>query len=61
MKVKLFSVASGNRKTKFETLEANVNEWLMDNPNIVVVSTDTLSQPNLSWSHLSLAVWYTDQ
>ena len=61
MKLKLFSVQSGNRKTKFDALEANVNQWLADHPNIVIESTNFLSQPNVNWSHLALAVWYTEK
>ncbi len=61
MKLKLFSVQSGNRKPKFDALEANVNEWLTDHPNIVIENTNFLSQPNLSFSHLALAVWYTEK
>jgi hypothetical protein len=61
MKLKIFSVSSGNRKTQFESLETDVNEWLANQPNISIVNTNVLSQPNLSWSHLALAVWYTDK
>ena len=61
MKLKIFSVNSGNRKPQFESLEASVNEWLADHPNIVIQYTNDLSQPNMNWSHLALAVWYTDQ
>jgi len=61
MKLKLFSVQSGNRKPKFDSLEANVNEWLADHPNIVIENTNFLSQPNAAWSHLALAVWYTEK
>jgi hypothetical protein len=61
MKLKIFSAQSGNRKPKFGALEANVNEWLADHPNIVIESTNYLSQPNINWSHLALAVWYTEQ
>ena len=61
MKLKIFSAQSGNRKPKFEALEANVNEWLADYPSIVIESTNYLSQPNINWSHLALAVWYTEQ
>ena len=35
-KLKLFFEASGDRNTKFDTFEANVNEWLADHPNIVI-------------------------
>ena len=61
MKLKLFSVKSGNLRTKFDTFEAKVNEWLADHPNIVIENTNFLSQPNISWSHLALAVWYTEK
>jgi hypothetical protein len=61
MKLKLFSVRSGNIKPKFDTFEAKVNEWLADHPNIVIENTNFLSQPNLTWSHLALAVWYTEK
>ena len=61
MKLKLFSVKSGNRKARFDTLEADVNAWLADHPNIVIENTNDLSQPNMSWTHLSLAVWYTEK
>jgi hypothetical protein len=59
--MKLFSVKSGNRKTEFDTLEADVNEWLADHPDIVINHTNDLSQPNVSWSHLALVVWYTEK
>ena len=61
MKLKIFSVKSGNRTPQFESLEASVNEWLVDHPNIVIENMNDLSQPNMSWSHLAIAVWYTDQ
>jgi hypothetical protein len=61
MKLKIFSVKSGNRKPKFESLEASVNDWLADHPNIVIENTNGLTQPNLIWSHLAVAVWYTDE
>jgi hypothetical protein len=61
MKLKIFSVKSGNWKPKFEILEASVNEWLADHPNIVIEHTNGLTQPNLTWSHLAVAVWYTDE
>ena len=61
MKMKLFSVKEGNRKGGFNTLEADVNSWLADHPNIVIEHTNDLSQPNVSWSHLSLAVWYSEK
>ena len=52
VKLKLFSVQSGNRKTQFDALEANVNQWLADHPNILIENTNDLSQPNMNWSHL---------
>lgn len=61
MKLKIFSTQTGNRKPQFESLEASVNEWLADHPNVVIESANDLSQPNVSWSHLALAVWYTEQ
>ena len=61
MKLKLFSVQSGNRKTQFDALETNVNQWLADHPNILIENTNDLSQPNINWSHLALAVWYTEK
>ena len=60
MKLKLFSVKSGNMKTRFDALEANVNEWLADHPNILIEHTNDVSQPNIGWSHLALAIWYTE-
>lgn len=61
MKMKVFSVTSGNRKPDFHTLEADVNAWLADHPDITVEYTNDLSQPNASWSHLALAVWYNEK
>ncbi len=61
MKLKIFTKTSGNRKTKFDALEADVNAWLADHPDIVIEHTNDLSQPNVSWSHLALAVWYTEK
>jgi hypothetical protein len=60
MKLKIFSVQSGNRKPKFDALEADVNEWLAENPNITIEHTDELTQPNMNWSHLAFAVWYAE-
>ena len=59
--MKLFSLQSSNRKTGFTTLEADVNSWLADHPNIVIEHTNDLSQPNVSFLHLALAVWYTEK
>ena len=61
MNMKLFSVQSSNRKSGFNTLEADVNTWLADHPDIVIEHTNDLSQPNAVWSHLALAVWYTEK
>jgi hypothetical protein len=62
MKLKIFSVKPRQfGKPKFESLEASVNEWLADHPNIVIENTNGLTQPNLTWSHLAVAVWYTDE
>ena len=61
MRLKLFTVATGNRKLKFEDLEANVNEWLADHPEVVVENTHPVGQPNIGWGHLTMAVWYTEQ
>lgn len=61
MKLKVFSAKSGNRKPEFGNLEASVNEWLADHPNVVIEKVNDLSQPNMNWSHLALAVWYTEQ
>lgn len=61
MKIELSSVKEGNRKGGFDSLEADVNAWLADHPNIVIEHTNDLSQPNVSWSHLALAVWYIEK
>ena len=61
MKLKIFSVQSGNRKPQFESLEESVNKWLADHPRVVIEKVNDLSQPNMNWSHLALAVWYTDE
>jgi len=61
VKLKIFSVKSGNRAPDFATLEADVNAWLGDHPGIVIDHTNELSQPNMSWAHLALAVWYTER
>ncbi len=61
MKLKLFSVKSGNRNPTFDALESEVNSWLEDHPDVVIKHTNDLSQPNLNWSHLALAVWYTEK
>jgi hypothetical protein len=61
MKLKLFSTQSGNRKPTFDALESEVNSWLDDHPGIVIEHTSFLSQPNIQWSHLALAVWYAEK
>jgi hypothetical protein len=61
VKVKVFSLQSRNRKTRFDTLEADVNTWLADHPDFVIEHTNGLSHPNVVWSHLALAVWYTEK
>jgi len=61
MKIKLFSLPAKNRKPGFETLEADVNAWLADHPNIVIEHTNDVSQPSAAWSHLTLAVWYSEK
>ena len=60
MKLKIFSVKSGNGQAQFDVLEAILNDWLTENPSIIIEHTDNLSQPNMSWSHLSLAVRYAE-
>ena len=61
VKLKIFSVKSGNRSPDFDALEADVNAWLGDHPNVVIDHTDDLSQPNMAWAHLALALWYTEK
>ena len=61
MKLKLFTTQSSNRQPKFDELESEVNSWLGDHPGIVIEHTSFLSQPNMSWSHLALSVWYTEK
>jgi hypothetical protein len=61
VKMKLFSIQGKNRKPSFETLEADVNAWLADHPNAVIEHTNDLSQPSAVWSHLVLAVWYSEK
>ena len=60
VKLKIFTMKSGNRKPDFATLEVDVNAWLGNNPDIVIDHTNEISQPNMAWSHLALAVWYTE-
>ena len=61
MRLKLFTVESSNRKPSFEDLEASVNEWLADHPDIVAENTHGVAQPNVSWGHLAIAVWYREK
>ena len=61
MKLKLFFVQASNRMTGVEPLEADVNTWLADHPHIVIEHTNDVSQPNAVWSHLALAVWYSEK
>lgn len=61
MKLKLSSAETGNRKPKFDALEAEVNAWLEDHPNIVIEHTNDLTQPSAAWSHLALAIWYSEK
>ena len=61
MKLKLFSTDSGNRKPKFDALESEVISCLDDHPGIVIEHTSFLSQPNVQWSHLAIAVWYEEK
>ncbi|MEN8114540.1 MAG: hypothetical protein ABFS21_09140 [Actinomycetota bacterium] len=56
MKVKMFTVKSKH----FEALEADVNAWLVDHPNIVIEHVHRLSQPGFGWGHLAVAIWYTE-
>ena len=61
MKIKLFVMKEGNRKPSFDALEADVNAWLATHPDIVIEHTNHLSHPNAAWSHLALAVWYSEK
>jgi len=61
VKPKLFSLQAWNRKPRLESLEADVNAWLADHPDIVIERTNDLSQPSAVWSHLALAVWYSEK
>ena len=62
MKMKTFVVKSGNsvKKTGLAELEANVNEWLADHPDITIEHICDIGQPNLGWNHTALAVWYSE-
>lgn len=62
MKLKIFVVKSGNsvKKTNLAQLEADVNEWLVDHPDITIEHTNDIAQPNLGWSHTAIALWYAE-
>jgi len=62
VRLKIFAVKSGNsvKKAGFEKLEAIVNEWLVDHPDIAIEHTHDLAQPNIGWNQTALAVWYTE-
>jgi len=62
MKLKIFVVKSGNsvKKTGLAQLEADVNEWLVDHPEIAIEHVSDIGQPNLGWNHTALAVWYSE-
>ena len=47
MKLKLFTVDSGNWKPGFDDLEASADEWLVYRPCIVVENTHTIARPNV--------------
>ena len=61
MKLKLFSMQARNRKPGFDALEAEINTWLAGHPNIVIEHTNDLTQPSAVWSHVTLAVWYSEK
>ncbi|MEA2024888.1 MAG: hypothetical protein U9N79_11470 [Actinomycetota bacterium] len=65
MKVKMFAVGIRKKKVKravrFEFLEAEINSWLEDNPGIAVDHVHQLSQPNIDWGQLAVAVWYSER
>jgi len=63
MKVKLFSVQAKNRKPRssFDALEAEIKAWLADHPNLVIEHTNDVAQPSAVWSHVALAVWYSEK
>jgi len=61
VKIKLFSVQTNNRKPKFDALEAEVNAWLADHPNVVIEHTNDITRPGAAWSHLALAIWYSEK
>jgi len=47
VKLKLFTVDSGNWKPGFDDLEASADEWLVYRPCIVVENTHTIARPNV--------------
>ena len=61
MQFKIFSIKTGNMKAQFDSLEGQVNEWLAEHPDVVIEHTQDLSQPNAAWSHLSIAMWYSEK
>jgi len=36
-------------KPSFDDLEARVNEWMAQHPDIVAENTHTIAQPNVGW------------
>ena len=61
MNVKVFTMQASNRKPSFNAFETDVNAWLADHPNIVIEHTNQMSEPNAAWSHIALAVWYSEK
>ena len=37
-----------------------MNTWLADHPHIAIEHTNDESQPNAVWSHLAMAVLYSE-
>jgi hypothetical protein len=60
VRLQLFTVESDKRKLTFEDLEASVNEWPADHPDIVVENTHGVAQPNVGWGNRAGAVWYAE-
>ena len=62
MKFKIFLVRSRSsiKKSGMEELEASVNEWLTDHPDITIENAHSLGGPNVGWDLAALAVWYTE-
>ena len=56
MKLKLFTTT----KKHFETLEADVNDWLRDHPGVEIKHVHRMSQPTFGWGHLAMAIWYIE-